>query len=279
MVFRDILTVISSPSTDAHALDYAEALQMRWDTHLSAMIINCLPSMPMVAEGWMVDQRWDEVILRAREDMAQDRAALEERFRTCARCEIRSALIEWPSVRHVVGLHARHAGLSVVPAPSRDLSGDLRTDIVEGVLFGAGRPVVVVPSGAAPPPQAPTVFVCWNAGREASRALADATAFIETAGRVIVATVDAEPEPMGHGDLPGVDIAQHLSRFNANVEVLNIQSKSKSQARALMAEADRVSADLVVMGGYGRSRLSEFIFGGVTRDMLAETKRPMLMSH
>jgi nucleotide-binding universal stress UspA family protein len=124
-----------------------------------------------------------------------------------------------------------------------------------------------------------TVMVCWDAGREATRALSDAMPFIAEAGRVVIVTADAKARFEGHGEMPGADIALHLARHGVNVEVRNADTLSRRTAQALLDEARAVDADLIVMGGYGHSRMTQFMFGGVTREMLSESPIPLLMSH
>jgi nucleotide-binding universal stress UspA family protein len=92
-------------------------------------------------------------------------------------------------------------------------------------------------------------------------------------------TVDAKPSENGYGDHPGADITAHLARRGLKVELVNLDSLGRSHAQTIQDHAIAVKADLVVMGGYGRSRLSEFIFGGLTREMLQTSDIPVLMAH
>ncbi len=118
-----------------------------------------------------------------------------------------------------------------------------------------------------------------RASREAARALAAAGDLLERADRVTVATVDAKPSEDGYGPHPGVDISTHLARHGVQPELINLDSTGRSETKAILDQALAVNADLIVMGGYGRSRMSEFIFGGVTREMLKTSNVPILMAH
>jgi nucleotide-binding universal stress UspA family protein len=80
-------------------------------------------------------------------------------------------------------------------------------------------------------------------------------------------------------EIPGADIGQHLARYNLNVEVKRIVTTETDVANTLLSHAADTSADFIVMGGYGHSRLREFILGGVTRGILASMTVPALMSH
>ena len=106
---------------------------------------------------------------------------------------------------------------------------------------------------------------------------ADAMPFIvraKAAEIVIVATESAKSDEM-----PGADIAHHLARHGAKVEVERIVSTEIDVASTILSHAADTSADLLVVGGYGHSRLREFILGGATRGILAAMTVPTLMSH
>ncbi len=96
---------------------------------------------------------------------------------------------------------------------------------------------------------------------------------------VTVVTVDAKPKMFGHGDQPGANIAAHLNRRGLNANVRNVDGLGRSPAAAILEEANRLNADLVVMGGYAHSRLRDLMFGGATRDLLRDANVPLLMAH
>jgi nucleotide-binding universal stress UspA family protein len=80
-------------------------------------------------------------------------------------------------------------------------------------------------------------------------------------------------------ELPGADMAHHLARHGAKVSVERIVSTEVDVVSTILSHAADTSADLLVMGGYGHSRLREFMLGGVTRGILATMTVPTLMSH
>ena len=90
---------------------------------------------------------------------------------------------------------------------------------------------------------------------------------------------DPRPWPFAHGEEPGADIGLHLARHGVKVEVQRIEGRDIDVANALLSHLADQSADLLVMGAYGHSRLREFVLGGTTRTILAEMTVPMLMSH
>jgi nucleotide-binding universal stress UspA family protein len=176
----------------------------------------------------------------------------------------------------VFGQLARRFDLAVVAQadPNQLAAEDL---IIEAALFSSGRPVIVVPYIQKDMLKLDRVVVCWDGSRAAARAIGDAMAFLERAQRVEVLIV-ASDRPKSD-ETPGADIGQHLARRGIKVEVKRVQRAYVDVANTILSHAADSSADFIVMGGYGHSRLREFILGGVTRNMLQSMTVPVLMSH
>ncbi len=119
--------------------------------------------------------------------------------------------------------------------------------------------------------------MAWNATRESIRAVADALPLLVKAEAVEVLVVDPQRQ-RAHGPEPGADIARHLARHGAQVEVRRLSSGGEDVGRLLLSASATFGADLLVMGAYGHSHLSEWLFGGVTRTVLYEAGLPVLMS-
>jgi nucleotide-binding universal stress UspA family protein len=178
-----------------------------------------------------------------------------------------------------IGAAARYADLTVIVRPSHDWQHELRTRMLEGVLFAGGRPLLLMPPRWQRSAIGRNVVVAWNGKREAARALADASPFLERADTISIVTVDAGHLGSGLGHGSADRIALHLARRGQSAACRHIGDLGLGEAHALFAEANALSADLVVMGGYGRSRLDEFIFGGVTHQAINTAKIPIFMSH
>jgi nucleotide-binding universal stress UspA family protein len=149
--------------------------------------------------------------------------------------------------------------------------------IAEAALFDSGRPVVVVPYIQRTGLKLDRVMVCWDAGRNAARAIADAMPFLARAKAIDVVMI---AKASGKDDeMAGADIAQHLARHGLNVEVQRIFGGETDVAATILSRAADSSADFIVMGGYGHSRLREFILGGATRGILTAMTVPTLLSH
>lgn len=187
--------------------------------------------------------------------------------------------VEWRSdidfPGDVVAREARAADLVVIgrdPAP-----GDGHRSLDPGsAILKTGRPILVVPP-ALEALRAERVVIGWKESREARRAVQDALPFLHEASRVSIVEIceqGYENEVRWHMD----DLAHYLTRHRITVGA-PIIAHAKTEADELVNIASKQGADLVVTGAYGHSRLGEWIFGGVTRDLLAKSPICCLMSH
>ncbi len=175
-----------------------------------------------------------------------------------------------------IGRLARRFDLAVVGQPRRD-EGMPEEVLDEGVLFESGRPVLFVPFIQKDALKLDHVMVCWDGSRAATRAIGDAIPFLEKAKQVDVVIVAAKQAKAD--EVAGADLAQHLARHGIKVDVKRITSPDIDTASTILSYAADASTDLIVMGGYGHSRLREFILGGVTHALLDSMTVPVLMSH
>ena len=174
------------------------------------------------------------------------------------------------------GRIARRFDLAIVGQAKPEPSA-VEERIAEGALFDSGRPVIFVPYVQKAPLKLNQIMVCWDGSRPATRAIADAMPLLERSGRVEVVIVADERGKQQ--EIEGVDMGQHLARHGLNVEVQRITRSDLDVADALLSHATDADVDFIVMGGYGHSRLREFVLGGVTRSILRSMTVPVLMSH
>jgi nucleotide-binding universal stress UspA family protein len=124
------------------------------------------------------------------------------------------------------------------------------------------------------------VLVGWTPTREAARAVHDAMLVMDRPGKVTVLTAEPVSPPPDIDAVPAAEIAAHLARHGFVVSAARtVVSDGLSAADVLLDYASDISADLLVVGGYGHSRTREMIMGGVTRDLLRHMTIPVLMSH
>jgi nucleotide-binding universal stress UspA family protein len=138
--------------------------------------------------------------------------------------------------------------------------------------------VLVLPCHHTPAPLGRRALLAWDGSVEATRALTQALPLLKTASQVELMVFDAGARSADHGELPGADIAQYLSRHGVKVDVMS-RSEGIDTGRALLEQAARQKADYLVMGGYGHTRFREMLLGGVTRTVLETMTIPVLFSH
>jgi nucleotide-binding universal stress UspA family protein len=187
--------------------------------------------------------------------------------------------VEWRTALELpyelVSREARAADLIIVGA--RHPGGNVHDLVDPGVLLlRTGRPLLVVPDVVAPP-QLRRVAVAWKETRECRRAVRDALPFLQRAKEVLILGIDEGQPETAERHL--TDVAGYLRRHEVVVarEVWR-QARGPIAAELLHLVRDE-GADLIVAGGYGHSRLGEWIFGGVTHELLASSPVCCLLSH
>lgn len=203
---------------------------------------------------------------------------LGETFRRCAGTKLRG--VEWRSFANlpseVIAREARAADLVVI---GRDLlPGDVYHTFDSGsVILTTGRPVLILP-GETRHLQASRVLIAWKDTREARRAVRDALPFLKEAESVHIAAVSPlELEESVQEQI--ADVARYLVHHRVAVSGQIVTTAPEVAGHVLLRFAKDQNADLIVAGAYGRTRLSEWVFGGVTRDLLMTSGIPCLFSH
>lgn len=175
---------------------------------------------------------------------------------------------------------ARYADLVVIGQANPDLVDSVEeADFPDHAILASGRPTLLIPYVGDYPVIGEHVVVAWSATRESTRAVTDALPFLQRAKKVTVIVGDVAPGAHGHGADPGADIALYLARQGVKVNVSPEQTAGLDVGSMLLSRIGDLGADMLVMGGYGHSRLRELVLGGVTRRILREMTVPVLMSH
>ncbi len=165
--------------------------------------------------------------------------------------------------------------LNIVAQPDR--SNPSQTDFLsEAVLFGSGRPMLMIPYITHAPIKTDRVLICWDGGIPAARAVHDAMPFLRKAKTIDIITVN---EKEGASEASSAALMAHLARRDLAATPYRITADSPNIHNAILSLAADNNSDLMVMGGYGHSRLREFILGGTTRGMFESLTIPALISH
>jgi nucleotide-binding universal stress UspA family protein len=277
MILRDILAIVTSLSSQQHVISFGQQLAEQNAGRMTAALVNWMPSVVPI-DGFVVSPIYAELIEDARKVLDGEKEKLVSSLnRLMPEAAVETYLLEIGAAGIALGPRAGHVDVSIVARPGKTDVTSAHA-VLEAAMFDSGRPVVVVPPTWKPATIGKNVLVAWKPTREAVRAVADADEFLLQAQSVSVVTVDAKPS-QGYSEQPGADIAAHLAFRGAKTKLVNLDSAGRSEARTILGHARDMGADLIVMGGYGHSRLSEMIFGGVTREMLKSADVPVFMSH
>ncbi|MDB5533234.1 MAG: Nucleotide-binding universal stress protein UspA family [Hyphomicrobiales bacterium] len=274
MAIKDILLVLEAEAP-VTAREYALSFASKMGAHLSIAAVPAQILMPISATG---DYPY-ELIATIAEDA---KAAAEQTFREIsaeAPAGVQTELVNLEGIpglaQSEIGSLARHFDLAITTQSGPDSTIGDRA-MINATLFDTGRPVIVVPYIQKGPAKFGHVLVAWDGSSVAARALNDALPLLHVAGKVEIVTVTPAGTPTD--DLPGFNISRHLARHGINAE-LRMLPKTEDVASTLLSYAADSGADLLVMGGYGHSRLREFVFGGTSTDILKAMTLPVFMVH
>lgn len=178
-----------------------------------------------------------------------------------------------------MALQARYADLLVVGQkdPDEQAFGQ-RSDLPEYLLMNTGLPLLMLPYTSGTVRFNGKALVAWDGSVEATRAVAQALPLLKLAREMVVLVFNPEERPGVHGEQPDADLALYLNRHGVRIEVSSPPSAIDT-GNALLSCAADMSANLLVMGGYGHARLRELLPGGVPRTILQSMTLPVLLSH
>lgn len=275
-MIKDIVVNLGLGAKDP-AGDYAVALGEALEAHVAGVAFAYEPVIPGAVMGGIppefIETQRTEADKKAKDAIARFEAAAK-RAGLSAESRIISA-----SVAAAADQFARIGRrFDLVVVGQADPDQGIQDEVVdETALFESGRPVVFVPFIQKGGVKLDRVMVCWDGGRAATRAIADSMPLLKKAKQVEIIMIASKS---AKGDeIAGADLGQHLARHGLKVDVKRITSPDIDVASTILSYAADSSADMIVMGGYGHSRLREFILGGATRGILESMTVPVLMSH
>lgn len=147
------------------------------------------------------------------------------------------------------------------------------------ILLQCGLPLLLLPTGWSGPPQFDCIALAWNGTVEALRAIHAAQPLLRRAQRIVILRGELRETYGEIGWLPPFKLTDYLAFHGLTADVQGIAESGNDAGAALLEAAHLQRADLLVMGGYGRSRFSEWILGGATRHILLDAHLPVLLRH
>jgi nucleotide-binding universal stress UspA family protein len=190
--------------------------------------------------------------------------------------EVQVAGTFWLTPAEQTVLHARVADLTVLGRAKDAQDPDKR--LFASLLLDSGRPLIVVPPGCQGM-NFKRIVVGWKPTRESARALHDAMDLLRRADNIDLVMVDELDRKESGLENEEADVMDYLAQHDMSVAFTRLPRSDGAAGRAILEFAERAQADLIVAGGYGRTRISEQLFGGVTRTLFETSRIPVLFSH
>ena len=275
-MIKDVIVKLEQQARDP-AQDFSISVAKTLGAHLAGVALAFVPEVlsrfPQLPRDMLAE------IVTHSENAAQ---AAIDRFDAAARQSevsrehrmLKATEAEAPSV---LATFARRFDLSVLMQSEPNVVNN--DDMIETSLLESGRPLVVVPYIQREGLQLNRVICCWDGSRAATRAINDALPLLVRAGTIDLLIVLNEKTGSEEHEIRGIELEKHLARHDVKVEIETTRAADIDVTDAILSYAADRSGTLIVMGGYGHSRLREIILGGATRDMLKSMTVPIFMSH
>jgi nucleotide-binding universal stress UspA family protein len=275
-MIKDIVVSLGGPGQQDFTVNYAVSVAETFAAHIAGVAYIYDPVIPEGALGGVPVQ----LIEAQREENSRAARSAVQRFEEAARAD--GVSFSSRTVEASVGggatafaAIARHFDLAIVGQRQREqgVAGEV---LIEAALFDSGRPVLIVPYIQRNTLTLDRVLVCWDGSRTAARAIGDGMALLERAKAVDIVSVAEERK---EDEITGANMAEHLGRHGISAATKRLIKGDIGIDSVVLSYAADIGADLIVMGGYGHSRLREFMLGGMTRGILESMTVPVLMSH
>ena len=287
MAVRKILVPLSGEATEAAVLGTAMTVAKRFGAQIVGLFVRADPTeaLPYLGDG--VSGQVIEQLMQAAKESADKASATARAIFADAAAKSGLPLVEesagatMPSARfvdvtgHRDDVVAAHSRLSDIVVFGEGNAGASGGSTLEAAMMSAGRPVLIAPQKCAGEVGS-TVAIGWDESAMAAHAITAALPFLVKAKSVTILCVGEK----GIDPEPGSLLADYLSLHGVNAGIhLADKADGGSVGGALLAQAEKLGADLLVVGGYGHSRLREFIIGGATQHIRSHATIPVLMAH
>jgi nucleotide-binding universal stress UspA family protein len=279
MSIKTILVYVPSEKNAAATLEAALQIASVRTAHVIGF--HLIPDLPVYGE--FPAEVSQEVIERLQKagnaSSAAARRAFEETFKASpVTHEWRSFMASYIAGAELIAQQGRSVDLIVCGRTDED-TPDAWSDFAETAIMKSGRPVLVLPSGPAPKQIGSHAVIAWNDTREAARAVFDSLDLIRGAATVRAVTFIENETERAAAESLGAPLIATLGRhgIRANFEVS--YTAGGATGDAILSKLVDDGCDLLVMGGYSKSRFREMLFGGVSRDILRDAWVPALVSH
>jgi nucleotide-binding universal stress UspA family protein len=276
-MIKEVMVRLDGSANDEKRLGAVEEIAGLFHAHVVGLYLNELPIV-IAAEGDTIGAvRAVELIEKAKElGEKREKTLMRRLARLQMPVELRRYDVFPDTLPEIATREARVADTFVALRPNGEA---LEPEyMIENVLFGGGRHLYLLPEHKRKI-AFDNIVVAWNGAKEATRAMAEALPYLEKAENVTVLVVDDEPPAEGRVAI-GEKAVTYLKHHGINAVLRHAAvARSADVGPTLISEAKKLDADLIVMGGYGHSRLREWLLGGATYALLHNAPIPVLMAH
>ena len=279
-MMKDILVHIPTERLARPVIDGSVSLAQTYGAHLDALAVGyvsmknafAIDGAAAIAAESIEEERL-EALVRAQTaadvfELAARNAGISHAWRSAAGFPAEAAAS--------IGAAARLYDLAVVLQPDAEHSS-FDNAVPQEVLFESGRPVLFIPHIFRGNFESRRIGICWDGGRQATRALHDAMPFLRKADTLVIITIKEAGKD--NVETSAEKLAQHLARADLRTSIRALDASHSEIQPLISSLAADEGLDLLVMGGYGHARLQEALLGGVTRAALRSMTVPTLMSH
>ncbi len=279
MQYKNILVYLDNGASNAERVNTAVAIAKFHQAELTGVVVSALPTQRMMHNLGMDSD--DDSIKRNRE-MAE--GILQDFAREMIEKDVKhnTRIIEFREshVAQKLARLARNFDLCILrQANPGNPNADFISDLSEGVLFYSGRPVFFMPYIGAHAIPCRKGIIAWDGSAAATRAVHDALPLLEQMEEVVILVVNADKLEKNTDCEPGEDLSRHLTAHGVTNRIQYTLSGEISTSTVILNEVSNYGADIIIMGGYGTSRLREMVLGGVTHSLFTSMTVPVFMSH
>jgi len=275
MTYSTVMVHLDLDESNDARLQVAGDLAEQFNSKLIG-IACCQPQPSVYADGAFAQNLVKQLEAEANEKLEK----LEQRFRTA--CQNRVESVEWRRAYAVPADYVAHEARSadIVVTGANRVGGlsdpTWRLDPSE-LVMKLGRPMLVVPP-EVDRLKLSSVVVGWKDTREARRAVVDALPLLQKTREVTVVEIIESDDDRPAAGRRVADVAAWLGRHQVDAchMVPNLRGDAVEQ---LIRHASEIEGDMIVAGAYGHTRMREWIFGGVTRDLITQSRHCSLLSH
>ncbi len=278
MRLEAFVPLVTYPEANADAFaEHAVRVGAAIDAGLHALAIEAdIPDTANVLSKWLLDT---PALIRQAEAASRQRGAhllgllRDEAARIGVEVATETVAAPLAMLADTAARKARYFDMSLIGWEAGNATSRATA---EAVVFGSGRPTILLPE-LSDISHFDHVAIAWDGGRVAARAVADASVFLKRASRISVVTV-LDEKPLEEKDA-GERLAGVLRARGLNAEAVPVHAEDCPIAETLQQTAIEARAKLLVMGGYGHSRIRDFVLGGATQGVLSDLLMPVLLSH